>query len=87
MAKRREDMPDLPAIRHHPARRGGRRYPWARWADGAVWEIFPDDHQGTADARFVQMARNYAARHRLRVGTRDTGGGTILIKFTPDERS
>lgn len=92
MAKRRSEMPALPARRRDSSKLGGAaaargKYPWTEWADGAVWEVSPGIDFSCSLTSFQNMASNYARRHGLRVGTRNTGGGTLLIRFTsPDER-
>lgn len=80
MPKRRDDLVTLP-----PRRRGGRpgkRWNWESLADGAVWELFQGtDYTDPYDVR--ALSSQYARRNRLTVGVRDTGGGTLLIQFTP----
>src|SRR3954447_13556671 len=82
MAKRLESFPgDVPS--------GARRYPWAEWTDGSVWEIRRgEDYDAATENMRVNLhmkADALAKKVRTKKVRDEQGEGLVFQFFDPDQ--
>jgi hypothetical protein len=58
----------------------GAQYPWNEWLDGSAWEITPADVASKNLSRFAGTARTQATKRGMKLRTRSTGTGNLVIQ-------
>ena len=81
---------DLPAkatvSRRNLTKAERRYYPWPKWSNGKLWQIFPGEDFDIPTASMRAALYQHAGRRRIDVVTYDMGDGSLAFRFIHPQR-